>query len=208
MQEQPGTQLDVLSWPCFTVPGPVPRRQVYTAFREGASWPRLLAPGQTFSVESRVWSCSNLSSSQVGGSVVAVWGGPEHYPHTPIPTIPPSQRMHRCLVLQRCMATGLRAHSGVAHARRCRSTAPRPQLLSVRAKDAVCDAIRDARGTKPLPPDTGRVADLPLYCTAYHDRLSIYRDMSGASLHRQAASRSAQCALYTPSQGHKVRFVG
>lgn len=62
------------------------------------------------------------------------------------------------------------------------------QLLSVRAKDAVCDAIRDARGTKPAPPEPGRVADLPLYCTAYHDRLSIYRDMSGASLHRRAAS--------------------
>ncbi|KAL4458935.1 hypothetical protein ABPG75_013800 [Micractinium tetrahymenae] len=96
--------------------------EVYAAFRESAAWPRLLAPGQSFSVESRVWSCSNLSSSQ---------------------------------------------------------------LLSVRAKDALCDAIRDARGTKPLPPEPGRVADLPLYCTAYHDRLSIYRDMSGASLHRR-----------------------
>lgn len=96
--------------------------EVYAAFREGGAWQRLLAPGQTFSVESRVWSCSNLTSSQ---------------------------------------------------------------LLSVRAKDAVCDAIRDARGTKPAPPEPGRVADLPLYCTAYHDRLSIYRDMSGASLHRR-----------------------
>ena len=58
------------------------------------------------------------------------------------------------------------------------------QLLSVRAKDAICDAARDARGTKPLPPAPGAVADLPLYATAYQDRLTLYRDMSGASLHR------------------------
>lgn len=100
----------------------------------------------------------------------------------------------------------------------------------MRAKDAVCDAIRDVRGSKPLPPGPGRVADvsgwtasddsnwergfqlllqqgqqaaaehlpalpptplhdalhlqMPLFCTAYHDRLTIYRDMSGHSLHR------------------------
>ena len=69
-----------------------------------------------------------------------------------------------------------------------------PQLLLVRGKDAVCDAIRDRRGSKPLPPEPGRVADMPLFCTAYHDRLSIYRDMSGASLHRRAAAAAAASA--------------
>lgn len=39
---------------------------VYDAFREAADWARLLEPGQSFSLEGRVWSCSNLSSSQVG----------------------------------------------------------------------------------------------------------------------------------------------
>lgn len=39
---------------------------VYDAFRRAADWARLLEPGQTFSVDARVWSCSNLSSSQVG----------------------------------------------------------------------------------------------------------------------------------------------
>jgi 23S rRNA G2445 N2-methylase RlmL len=63
------------------------------------------------------------------------------------------------------------------------------QLLCVRAKDAVCDAIRDRRGSKPLPPEPGRTADLPLYVTAYLDRLTIYRDMSGASLHRWVVGR-------------------
>ena len=55
--------------------------QIYDAFREAVDWQRLLGPGQTFSINSRVWSCSNLSSSQVdsfgwqaanvAGSVVA-----------------------------------------------------------------------------------------------------------------------------------------
>jgi hypothetical protein len=39
--------------------------QIYDAFRERADWARLLEPNQSFSVEGRVWSCSNLSSSQV-----------------------------------------------------------------------------------------------------------------------------------------------
>ena len=42
------------------------RLQVYDAFRAAANWAQLLPPDQTFSVESRVWSCSNLTSSQVG----------------------------------------------------------------------------------------------------------------------------------------------
>ena len=55
-------------------------RQVYAAFRETADWTRLLAPGQSFSVDSRVWSCSNLSSSQVrrgggrAGTSTCIWG--------------------------------------------------------------------------------------------------------------------------------------
>lgn len=40
----------------------------------------------------------------------------------------------------------------------------------MRARDAICDAVRDARGTKPMPPERGTVADLPLFVTAYHDR--------------------------------------
>lgn len=49
------------------------------------------------------------------------------------------------------------------------------QLLCVRARDAICDAIRDARGTKPAPPERGSVADLPLFVTAYHDRCAAAR---------------------------------
>jgi hypothetical protein len=82
--------------------------------------------------------------------------------------------------------------------RRLQSLLPPPhvQLLCVRAKDAVCDAIRDRRGSKPLPPEPGRTADLPLYVTAYLDRLTIYRDMSGASLHRCVVDgRAAQATV-------------
>ena len=59
------------------------------------------------------------------------------------------------------------------------------QLLAVRAKDAICDVVRDRRGLKPTPPEPSRVADLPLFLSAYHDRLVIYKDLSGASLHRR-----------------------
>ena len=55
---------------------------VYDAFRAAADWPALLAPGKSFSVDARVWGCSNLTNSQ---------------------------------------------------------------LLNVRARDAICDAIRDKR---------------------------------------------------------------
>lgn len=87
----------------------------------------------------------------------------------------------------------------------CRPPA-RPQLLSVRVKDAVCDAIRDARGTKPLPPEPGRAADLPLYCTAYHDRLSIYRDMSGTSLHRHGRV-AATCHCHCQPAGWQLGCI-
>lgn len=36
-----------------------------------------------------------------------------------------------------------------------------------------------------MPPPPGRVADMPLFATAFQDRLSIYRDSSGQSLHRR-----------------------
>jgi hypothetical protein len=119
---------------------------VYEGFREAVDWARLLAPGQTFSIESRVWSCSNLTSSQ---------------------------------------------------------------LLLVRGRDAVCDAVRDARGVRPVPPEPGRVADVPLYCTAYQDRLTLYRDMSGASLHRRGYRQAMhRAALNEAAAAGILRLAG
>lgn len=59
------------------------------------------------------------------------------------------------------------------------------QLVVVRARDAICDALRFKWGSKPQPPRKGRCADLPLFATVYQDRLTIYRDTSGHSLHRR-----------------------
>ncbi|MCO5606327.1 hypothetical protein L7F22_060514 [Adiantum nelumboides] len=60
-------------------------------------------------------------------------------------------------------------------------------FASVRAKDAICDAIRHAcGGLKPSPPeDGGPTADVPLFLSVYRDKVSLYRDMSGISLHRR-----------------------
>ncbi|GAQ80938.1 hypothetical protein KFL_000660330 [Klebsormidium nitens] len=60
-------------------------------------------------------------------------------------------------------------------------------MVSVRAKDAICDAIRDTcQGLKPPPPENGaNDADLPLFLTLYRDKATLYRDMSGVSLHKR-----------------------
>ena len=41
------------------------------------------------------------------------------------------------------------------------------------------------RRPRPAPPEPGQEADLPLYVTAWQDYLTVYRDMSGQSLHRR-----------------------
>eukprot|EP00897_Mesotaenium_endlicherianum_P008134 jgi/Mesen1/7349/ME000377S06561 len=61
-------------------------------------------------------------------------------------------------------------------------------LVSTRVKDAVCDAVRDAYGgLKPAPPPRREEggADLPLFVSLYRDRATLYRDMSGGSLHKR-----------------------
>ncbi|CAK0784504.1 hypothetical protein CVIRNUC_007708 [Coccomyxa viridis] len=71
-----------------------------------------------------------------------------------------------------------------ARARGC-SDIPSALLLQARARDAICDAIRDARRPRPAPPEPGQAAEVPLYVTAWQDYLTVYRDMSGESLHRR-----------------------
>lgn len=60
-------------------------------------------------------------------------------------------------------------------------------MVATRAKDAICDAIRDScQGMKPPPPENGaNDADIPLFLTLYRDRATLYRDMSGVSLHKR-----------------------
>jgi hypothetical protein len=40
------------------------------------------------------------------------------------------------------------------------------------------------RGERLQPPSVGGPASVPLYVAAYNNRLTLYRDMSGDSLHR------------------------
>ncbi|EFJ13101.1 hypothetical protein SELMODRAFT_446417 [Selaginella moellendorffii] len=57
-------------------------------------------------------------------------------------------------------------------------------VACTRAKDAICDALRDCCGGKrPDPPDAYDAADLPLFLSLYRDKALLYRDMSGTSLH-------------------------
>ncbi|WIA16944.1 hypothetical protein OEZ85_013866 [Tetradesmus obliquus] len=57
------------------------------------------------------------------------------------------------------------------------------QLVARRVRDAVCDAVRDARGVRPAPPDGA--PDLPLVFQMLDDRLQLFRDLGGGSLHRR-----------------------
>ena len=56
---------------------------------------------------------------------------------------------------------------------------------STRTKDAVCDALRDMGRPKLVRPDFADEADLPLLLSCFRDRVILYRDMSGASLHKR-----------------------
>jgi 23S rRNA G2445 N2-methylase RlmL len=50
-------------------------------------------------------------------------------------------------------------------------------------RNAIMDKVRELGRPRP-PPPVGE-ADLPLYCTFYRDYATVYRDMSGDSLHRR-----------------------
>uniref|UniRef100_A0A7I4AT43 Uncharacterized protein n=1 Tax=Physcomitrium patens TaxID=3218 RepID=A0A7I4AT43_PHYPA len=60
-------------------------------------------------------------------------------------------------------------------------------FASVRAKDAICDAMREAcGGHRPEPPEHGgSTADVPLFLFLFRDEAVLYRDMSGVSLHKR-----------------------
>ena len=63
---------------------------------------------------------------------------------------------------------------------------PSDFLAATRAKDAVCDALRDARGEKPPPPPPEAPhGDVPLFLSCYRGRALLYRDLCGVSLHKR-----------------------
>eukprot|EP00775_Hariotina_reticulata_P010813 gene10813-10969_t len=65
------------------------------------------------------------------------------------------------------------------------------QLVVRRVRDAICDAVRDARGVRPSPPEGS--PDLPLVFQMLNDKLQLFRDLGGGSLHRQVMSTVAGC---------------
>lgn len=71
------------------------------------------------------------------------------------------------------------------------------QLLNTRGMNAICDAVRSAEGFRPMPPQKGRIPDLPLFATCFNDTLSIYLDYSGPSLHKRgfASSKKHKASL-------------
>ena len=62
---------------------------------------------------------------------------------------------------------------------------PSEALAATRAKDAICDALRDATGDKPQAPPSGSPGDLPLFLTCHRDKALLYRDLCGSSLHKR-----------------------
>ena len=81
------------------------------------------------------------------------------------------------------------------------------QLVTLRARDAICDVIRSKRGIKPSPPPENRCADLPLFVTVYKDRLSVYRDSSGHSLHRRGYRQAMHRASLNESAAAGCLYI-
>lgn len=55
----------------------------------------------------------------------------------------------------------------------------------VRAKDAICDALRDEGYEKPPRPESHATADVPLFLVIHRGEATLYRDLAGASLHKR-----------------------
>lgn len=65
------------------------------------------------------------------------------------------------------------------------------------------------RSDKPPPPLAGSVADVPLFVALYEDQVSIYRDMSGTSLHRRGYRGAMhKAALNESAAAGMLRLAG
>lgn len=62
---------------------------------------------------------------------------------------------------------------------------PSEHTVQVRAKDAICDALRDAGFEKPPKPESHGESDVPLFITLHGSSITCYLDMAGASLHKR-----------------------
>lgn len=62
---------------------------------------------------------------------------------------------------------------------------PSDRTVQTRVKDAICDAVRASTSNKPFRPTSHADADLPLFVTIHDARITLYRDMAAASLHKR-----------------------
>lgn len=108
---------------------------LYDLVYAAVPWHQVIPPGATFSVEPRLWSCTDLRSAAIAWTAI---------------------------------------------------------------KDAVCDAIRDARGSKPAPPAPGAVADVPLYVTLYNDQVRESVPVLSVCGARPVSGSGAPCPFSGP----------
>ncbi|MFH1022260.1 MAG: THUMP domain-containing protein [Planctomycetota bacterium] len=78
------------------------------------------------------------------------------------------------LSLERTFAVDARVHdSGITHSK----------FAALRVKDALCDRFRDTTGRR--PDVNTEHPDLPLFLYLHRDQAALYRDLSGATLHKR-----------------------
>lgn len=84
------------------------------------------------------------------------------------------------------------------------------QLVQTRGRDAICDAVRQSRGHRPLPPPKGRVPEVPLSVNVFNDTLTLYLDTSGQSLHKRGykSRKIHKAALNECAAATMLRMAG
>lgn len=141
---------------------------VYSFVREAVDWPTILVENDSFATELDEQVDVSSEKNNAGtnrssdGARRNSGGRPGKFRRWRFRTFAIQCRLHDCQQVNNSM------------------------FASVRAKDAICDSIRDfCRGSKPDPPEDGATPDVPLFLYLHKDHACLYRDMSGMSLHRR-----------------------
>jgi 23S rRNA G2445 N2-methylase RlmL len=79
------------------------------------------------------------------------------------------------------------------------------QRAQICAKDAICDALRDAGLAVPERPASHASSDVPLFLALHGPEASLYRDMAGTSLHKRCAQ--VPLPVYSPAQSGRLHFA-
>lgn len=83
------------------------------------------------------------------------------------------------------------------------------QLVQTRGRDAICDAVRESTGHRPMPPKKGLVPEVPLSVSVFNDVLTLYLDTSGVSLHKRGfKSKIHKAGLNECAAATMLRLAG